>query len=232
MSYNNTVRCSHCWNTGHNKSGCSVLREKMQARIAEDPNDWRATQYFANKKRSSKRTCSYCTNVGHNRKTCKELKFAKATTVRQAAEWREKALTYFKRIGLGVGSLVRYNNDAIGLITAVNWHAMDHRFLLKDYHEERVFQFSDVRNAKMTTNVTLPIPKDETHAVTKENYDPWYTIEVVGPVSEKAIGQQMPGDWLTGVNCIGAIFDKETSPYCVNDWVELQGFYKENQKNT
>ena len=226
MSWDNTVRCSYCYGKGHNRAGCVDLRENMQKRLVDNPSDPYALHYFEKKKRSSNRTCSYCGGTGHNRKTCKDLKFAKATAIQCASEWREKAIAYFKRIGLGIGSLIRYNNDVVGMIVAVRWHAMDHRYLFNDWHEERVFHISNVRNPPLISSLCLPIPKDETHAVTKESYDPWHTIEVVGPISEKTIAQQIPNDWLAGTDCVGEIFDKDTKPYNVSDWVELQGFYK------
>lgn len=225
MSWDNTVRCSHCYGKGHNKAGCESLRENMKQRINDDPDDWRAKRYFEQKARSIKRTCSYCSNAGHNRKTCRELIHAKETTTCKAAEWRHEAMDYFKRIGIGVGALVRYNNDAVGLITNIDWYAMDHRYRDKTYHEERAFVFSDVRNAKMSANIRLPIPKDEANIVTGEDYEPWYNVEVISAVSGQAIEGQVPSDWLTGAGCADRIFDKDTQPYNVSDWVETQGFY-------
>ena len=34
MSYKRTVRCSHCYQTGHNKSGCPEYKAKIE--------EWRA----------------------------------------------------------------------------------------------------------------------------------------------------------------------------------------------
>ena len=39
MSWNNTVTCSHCRNTGHNRAGCAKLEEQMRADL-ESTDSW------------------------------------------------------------------------------------------------------------------------------------------------------------------------------------------------
>ena len=72
MSWDGTVRCGNCYEKGHNRNGCPQLKERMEARLAENPEDWRAKAYFEKKNRRTKRTCGYCRDTGHNRKTCPE----------------------------------------------------------------------------------------------------------------------------------------------------------------
>ena len=83
MSWNGTVRCSWCYEKGHNRRGCPHLKKHWQD-ILEDPDSsdyqkGRARAYFAKKERLAKkaaetRRCGYCGMPGHNRKTCKVLK--------------------------------------------------------------------------------------------------------------------------------------------------------------
>ena len=87
MSWNGTVRCSYCYQEGHNKRGCPELADRMQKRLDENPNDWRARQYFEKKKGAKVRRCTYCNRKGHNRATCEELK-------RDVAEWKQKNASY------------------------------------------------------------------------------------------------------------------------------------------
>lgn len=108
MSWNGTVRCSYCFQQGHNKRGCPELADRMQKRLDENPNDWRAQQYFEKKKGAKVRRCTYCNRKGHNRATCEELK-------RDVAEWKQKNASYRRKLaetmieaGLGVGALIKH----------------------------------------------------------------------------------------------------------------------------
>ena len=89
MSWNGTVRCSNCYDKGHNRNGCPKLKEDMQKRLDADPNDWRATDYFEKKQRTSKRTCGYCKESGHNRKTCSEAKIDRDVFIQQNQDLKE-----------------------------------------------------------------------------------------------------------------------------------------------
>lgn len=78
MSWNGTVRCSHCGQRGHNKRGCSVLKEWVaERRITHGDNDYYVAS--ADRKAASAKTrqCSFCRETGHNRRGCKTLKSAK-----------------------------------------------------------------------------------------------------------------------------------------------------------
>ena len=49
MSWNGTVRCSHCCDKGHNRASCPALKERMEERLVDNPDDWRAKEYFEKK---------------------------------------------------------------------------------------------------------------------------------------------------------------------------------------
>lgn len=230
MSWDNTVRCSYCYAKGHNKAGCADLRDAMTKRLKAHPDDWRATAYFAKKKRSSKRTCSYCGHMGHNRKTCRELKHAKEVTVAMAAEWRNNALEYMKRIGLGIGALVRYERygtPTFAVVTSINWDGLDHRHKFCPFHEANAFGLSDLGSDMSRVNHTVSLPMDETSTVTRTDYTPYRPVEIVSPVPPNAVQVQVPANWLKGSSSVGVLFDKNTKPYNVDGWVEKQNFYQE-----
>ena len=115
------------------------------------------------------------------------------------------------------------------MITKVNWGDMDHRHSYKAYYEERLFGFSAI-GAMDCTNMRisrwLAFPKDENNVVTKEGYSPWHDFGVVGPISQEAVIKQAPSNWLSGESAVEAIFSKDTRPWHVSDWVELQNFYE------
>ena len=71
MSYNGTVRCGHCWETGHNKRGCPT-RKKY---IKENPGSSAAFQ--AQQQKKKKRKCGWCDETGHNARTCQHKTGAK-----------------------------------------------------------------------------------------------------------------------------------------------------------
>ena len=232
MSWNNTVRCSHCWQNGHNKAGCTELREKMQKRMDADPDDWRAQEYFRKKQRSRSRTCSYCNHSGHNRKTCKELQHAKNVTREKAAEWRVMALEHLSRIGVGVGALVTYqtweNAPRPAMVTGIDWNSLDHRYIHSGWHETNSFRIGNLDNSNVrAADYIVALPKDETNKVTAENYDPYRPVVIVGPLSAESVKSQVPANWLTGESALTNIFDKDTRPHTVSDWVEFQNFYQE-----
>ena len=187
MSWNKTVLCSHCWKTGHNKAGCVKLREEMQKRIDADPEDWYAVQYFEKKNRSKKRTCGYCENEGHNRKTCSEAKQDQGALIQQNRAAREKALTWLKSCGIGVGALVKhetyYSDDIVGLVESVNWTAIDAQRVLVDENGIGVPNSSCLRIAKMDGS--------------KErcNVSP-HNVEILGTIPCRLVSAQVPYGWL------------------------------------
>jgi len=201
MSYNRTVTCSHCWNSGHNKAGCSVLRERMQERLADDSNDWRAKQYFEDKERSKKRSCSYCKEEGHTKRTCVHIKADKEKTVQMNKEWRVKALDYLKNLGLGVGALAQltlkrsWGEDTITnvMISEVLWDNLT--FTVKNGSNPYSFVVRNLENFSQTRMADFPV--DPTGIVSPSNEHGLY-IKVLGPVSASSIEADVPDFWLSG----------------------------------
>jgi hypothetical protein len=140
MSYTGTVRCTHCYTQGHNRSGCPKLKETMVRRLADDPDDWSAQRYFEKKESTSKRTCSYCTGEGHNRKTCVILKDDKQFLVKKLVETRTQVLDTFEKEGFGVGSLVKMKDlywadgdYTTTIITHIAWDKITHEVVAQDH---------------------------------------------------------------------------------------------------
>ena len=97
MSWNGTVRCGHCYKTGHNKRGCAELKKH----IAANPQGWEAT-HGAGKARQ----CSYCNKTGHNRKTCGPRKTHEALYRSDNKLWRQAFQKWAVSQGLGYGALI------------------------------------------------------------------------------------------------------------------------------
>jgi len=191
MSWNQTVTCSSCWNKGHNRSGCPALKEKMQKRLEDDPDDWQATNYFEKKQRRSKRTCGYCANEGHNRKTCSEAKQDQNAFMQQNRTAREKALTWLKSCGIGVGALVKYetyySGTGLGLVESMNWTVINAQRVLVDENGIGVPDASCLRVANVDGS--------------KErcNLNP-RNVEILGTIPCRLVSAQVPYGWLESVD--------------------------------
>ena len=107
MSWSGTVRCGHCYEKGHNKTGCPELKRKWE----EDPNSYYGRQWAAIQARKSRpKMCSYCKTEGHTRAGCKSMKQHKAQFQDDLILWRKAVLKWAKDVGLGIGALVRSKN--------------------------------------------------------------------------------------------------------------------------
>ena len=233
MSWSGTVHCSWCYKKGHNAAGCPEKRDHYKKRLEDDPNDWRANDYFNKKKRSKKRTCTYCGFSGHNRKTCKEMKYAKGVAIKLTQTWRANLLNYLKRTGLGVGALVSYT-DQWGtsytcMVSRVLWERVDHRFASRLHSRVdflgllRLDKMNDMCKVSRWASIPLGAGKE----LVGEDYRPYYSVDVISRLVPSAVESQIPSGWLASHGCIENIFDKETTRWNVNDWAPLQNFYLE-----
>jgi len=187
MSWNGTVRCSYCYEKGHNRSGCPKLKEDMQKRLEENPNDYFAKEYFEKQKRRRTRACGYCQKPGHNRKTCPEAKIDRGVFIQRNQTAREKVLEWMKICGLGTGTLVKYetywNGEGVGLVESVNWRAINAQRTLVDEHGVGVPDVACLRVVSVDGSQTAV------------NVNP-RNSEILGAISCRLVDQQVPHDWL------------------------------------
>ena len=117
MSYNGTVRCSYCYNTGHNRSSCPKLKKFIE----ENPDSWRAVQARDAKARASKRKCSWCGNTGHNARTCPWRKDVQENGPALIEKVNKLHQHIVAKRGCARGSLLRWGNntDVARLVTKV-----------------------------------------------------------------------------------------------------------------
>jgi hypothetical protein len=187
MSWNGTVRCGNCYDKGHNRNGCPKLKEEMQKRLEADPDDWRATNYFEGKKRTSKRTCGYCQQEGHNRKTCSNAKEDRNQYIQQNQTAREKALDWLKKSGVGVGTLVKFENywspEALALVESVNWTVINAQRVLVDEEGVGIPDVSCLMVAKVDGSTE------------RSNVNP-RNVEILGTIPTRLVTAQTPYGWL------------------------------------
>ena len=130
MSWNGTVYCGHCGQKGHNRRGCPKLKEQMTRRLASDPDDYWAKNYFEKKKGAKVRTCGFCGEEGHNKATCPKKKEALAQFKKANRHYQEEVAKLFEERGVKVGALVvhpelwikgEYVKDVVGVVTDIDW---------------------------------------------------------------------------------------------------------------
>ncbi len=107
MSYNRTVRCSSCYKTGHNRTGCPELKAAWE----QDPESWQGKQWQRIlDKKAKPRKCGYCDVEGHTRAQCENKKRHMSIYQKDLNLWRKALVKAFGDLGLGKGALVRCNN--------------------------------------------------------------------------------------------------------------------------
>jgi len=136
MSWNGTVTCRVCHNTGHNRSGCPRRKERYQEALAKPEGE---REYYdvsiigefdrATARRSKPRACSYCKRqAGHNRRKCPELAEHTGYVQKQQVAFRKAFLEHIQGLGLNVGALVRApgsDNARVHIVTDIRWDLVD-----------------------------------------------------------------------------------------------------------
>ena len=201
MSWNNTVRCSNCWQTGHNKAGCPDRKARYERKKKENPDSWWVQRYEEEERRRKRRSCGYCKEEGHTKRTCKHIKADKAKTIQMNKEWRANALDYLKNIGLGVGALVQFvhkrswGEDQVEnvLVSEVLWNNLT--FTVKRGSNPYSFRWHPLGHDGKSRLVDFPM--DPAGVVSPCN-NSGLVAKVLGPVSGSSIEANVPDSWLSG----------------------------------
>lgn len=172
MSWNGTVRCSHCYGTGHNKRGCPDRKKYA----AENPDSWQAKAMKQDAERSKNRRCSYCAKKGHNRRGCVELKDRVRTDVAANKVYRNRFASEVERLGLGPGALIvqpgreDWNEpDTVFQVTALHWNSITIMAGSDRYADPRFLEVCPVadlltrrrrRHVSFTTDIHSQFSKD------------------------------------------------------------------------
>ena len=151
MSWNGTLRCSHCHEQGHNKRGCATLKAQIAERRAQDPDDWKVRNHDRHRAYTSRkgetRSCTYCDATGHNRRTCAPLKTHVSALQKIGVAWRRAFVAALQTSAIGTGSIL-VNDGWRGkqryLVTGINWENLSY------IHRNR--RALKVRNLAQLTN--------------------------------------------------------------------------------
>ena len=211
MSWNGTVRCGHCYATGHNKRTCPDLKKYIE----ENPDSFRARQHKASKEASSSRRCSYCQETKHNRRTCAELRLdrAKARTVNK--EWCNRVADLLKERGLGIGALVEapgnWKTDygkTLAMVVGFNWHEANFTGFDNSYVGDFIMvrPIDELVNSEETQSLRLP--RDGNGNLQCSSRDEWYgrdtIFSVLAGIDPETI--EIPDDFLNGDVGLGDMF--------------------------
>ena len=237
MSWNSTVTCSHCYNTGHNKRGCVERIREMRERLEKDPDDYYATNFFSkreaqSKRRSAtKRKCSYCDKAeGHTRRTCPTLKEHMAETIVAQKAYRKGVLARFKEQGLGVGAVVTLQGamttddgeTAMPLvITRINWNDVNtwrtDQDILVTKPITQIFEsgYGSTRCTYLPLDLayhdkdTVESYSDASEGSWQRNNRDYYYPTLVTPVPSEFI--KAPPSWITGVDGVKEAYKQRKS---------------------
>ena len=191
MAWNNTVRCSYCYLTGHNRRSCKELKKHIQ----NHPDSYQARHHKISMEHQPPRRCTYCSHAGHNRRTCETLlsdkAFFKVHLSKQRAAYREKMIA----AGMGIGSLVAWQEKAgqqktyLALLTSIPWAEVDsidtvNYFFFKHVNLADTSAADGVRRFPVSFSVESEYIR--------------YTHEVFNPLSAEQIDANIPSEWLSG----------------------------------
>ena len=220
MSWNGTVRCSECYNTGHNKNGCPRRKERYEAALAmsEEERGYgerRLIEQMERKQqRSSTRKCAYCSNEGHNRRTCETLKAHIGHVHKQEVAFRAAFAKHVKEIGLGVGALVSQADEhsryapRLAMVTKLQWEGIS---ICSAQNSIDRFGFAqpvaNMNNPNAAQTFTIRAPE---HWNTGENWkatdyryhEQTYGVKVSSPVP----GEDPPSGWIDDDSAVKAWF--------------------------
>lgn len=219
-NYSGTIRCGHCYQSGHNRAGCEKLTEQYQREWEHclknvDPTSYRYTRVRetlakrtgvdpltgeATRKRRATyggRECSYCKDKGHNRRTCEVLKRDKARFTALTAKARQAALESMQQCGFGPGALVmmdQYGEKIACLVTGIDWSSM--------HENARWPQAVKARKVSNNQVCVIPFPKE-----VSGSSNTWNSVSIVGPTHKL----QPPAGWADAADLdldSTGIFDK------------------------
>ena len=206
MGYKRTVRCSYCYESGHNKSSCPAYKAKIESyRAAHGDDHYLVRDWDAKKARKaaavSNRKCSYCGEQGHNRAGCTKLKAAMAAFSARNAEYCENIYAALVESGIGPGAMLRVRRwgdvYSTAMVVGINWEAAHMAGPDQDF-----IVYRDIKHITkgVDWNCDTRLPKQ----VTGSGWGPDY--EILTPSSSKRLRATMPSSFLAGSLGLKKIF--------------------------
>jgi len=250
-----SVRCSHCYDVGHNRTTCPERKKRIrQLRQAGDTNHWMVREenirIAAKNNRTTVRRCSYCNETGHNRRTCPELGMAKKQFQKYQSRFRNAIFNDMVGRGLGVGAIIGltsrdydYNlgeyvdNKVFRIVTGINWKGINVNESYQRYGTSAIIglPLDNLISQSGWSHVTYPATEgvwwDASDPVDRRGYQ--YrasSLEMISPVSADVVLANRPDpEWFSGELGLAQQFDKDASEGMANHWLnnikDISEFY-------
>ena len=250
-----SVRCSHCYDVGHNRTTCPERKKRIQQlRENGDTDHWMVREedrrIAAKKNRTTVRRCSYCGETGHNRRSCSELGMAKRTFQKYQSRFRNAIFNDMMDRGLGVGAIIKITSreydydirdyadvEVHRMVTSINWKGINVNELYQRYGTSAIISLpleNLVAQRGWTHNTYPPTPGvwwDPADSVgARAGYHGRVNFEVVSPVpADTVLANRPEPEWFSGEMGLAAQFDKDTTEAIANHWIryieEISEFY-------
>ena len=213
-NYNGQVRCSYCYEYGHNKRTCPERLARLQKNLENEKSDssqGRYTEYYANQiakmtgvnpetgeKRGRRneswgRKCSYCGERGHNRRTCETLKSDLARYAVMTRETRQEVRDWALTDGIGIGAMVKYKaygystETTLMMVEAISLQCTHAR---QAYYQATLRPLSGV-GRKQTVSIQSPDVRQENNSSSYSS-----TLEVAGKLTPEQMAAQIDEEWV------------------------------------
>jgi len=185
-NYKRTVRCSYCYEVGHNKGSCPKRKTDIQENIerytkelaeTDHPADsyqvknverWlkHAKTEYARMTEKGKRKCKYCGETGHNRRSCTVRKQDVEVLARKTQATRVALFERMKDAGLHVGALVNVRDrwhtnqePQLALVKKIHWNSITHRTRIAESNQDATQQVMTVELVANRKENWSPLPE-------------------------------------------------------------------------
>ena len=186
-------RCGYCGMGGHNRRTCNAMSPELKERYQKVSS-------------SKSITCGYCGIGGHNRTTCNKAVDDYFLKIQSTKQYRKDFIEDMNSIGLGVGSLVKSNYEALYFVQEIVW--------------ENLVKSSDGCNALRC--MVIGGDTDKLYRLRtprwmgiREQINDYYTrerlmkldsnFEVINPITSEELKKQIPSDYLVGDNYMNVV---------------------------
>lgn len=234
MSWNRTVTCSHCYDTGHNRTGCP----KLKAFIEANPNSYAASKERAKKLRVRK--CGYCAQPKHNRTTCQEFSRRRMIAAHRNKRFRSALLEHFKNLGIGVGALVNVPTETgwlradapkqkLGYISTIQWENFNIWNFKNAYYGMRSINCTYFVSSGTARRLTVPacpnkfnepvVCAEYAHGCVSDGKGRFGVDWILGPLLPEDVERGVPANWLDGTDSALDIHFCSDSTTHTHDWV-------------
>jgi hypothetical protein len=109
------MRCSYCYNPGHNRTTCEKLKDTIkknpsgyQARLEEQRQEKKARR----RRLSGPRKCGFCSETGHTRRTCLKAEWTRLELTKSFEKQKQNIIDHYGDVCWG--TLIHRDGEGFG----------------------------------------------------------------------------------------------------------------------